>query len=192
MTNLEEKSGEDVNSAAELSKATANVERKEREIKRQSAKFESQMRRNFEKHLAGQTKSYESLLRSEMPKSLTRNRQIIMLVVDTGIKLPIYQFHFSVDKDFDSIALGQDIEGRMLDYLNSEQFFEIQKKLYYRLKKRGVEPCEIYPQIEPRYSAMDSRSKKILRNNLTKWYSRQITKNRGDKKPNVSPRSKRR
>ena len=173
----------------DLNNADIEAQKKETKLKKELGNFERDYRREFEKNLSQQMKALESLQRGEIPVTNSKNKKIAFVVIDTGLKIPIYVYEFNVDPNFNSLAFSLVIDELIENYFKSKQFLETQKRIYYRLKQQGIKENEIYHIIEPRYSQMDSNEKKKFRNNLARWYGRKISQKKGDKSDEVSPRS---
>lgn len=147
----------------------------EKEKQKVVANFEKDMRKNFEANLERQKQSLESVLKGENPTSL-KARQIVFACFDTGTLLPLYLFAFDVDEEFNGLVLAHSLIEKQDEFFKSKQFWNIQKKMYYRLRKSRVKPSEIYPQLEPRWEMMDSKERTALRDKLTKDFGRKIAK----------------
>ncbi len=165
----------------------------DKERERYIANVERIFRKESEVALKRMKKSLDSLLRGEFPTVATtkaKNKLIIVAITSRELGIPLFRQDYEVDWNFNEQAFAQSLSESYKNFFLSNQFKEIQKKMYYRLKEKGVKDTEIYCQIEPRYSDMDSAEKTNFRKNLSRWYGRKKATKKGDKTDKVSPRSK--
>lgn len=156
----------------------------EQQLQNALVRFETERRKQFEENLIAQKKSLEAQLRGQMTEYRFNNKnyQIQFVVISSRIKdRPIFGFSYEVDAKFNEFSYGQFLQEKLFDYFKSDEYQKAQKKLYYKLRTQGIEPAEIYPQIEIRWAMMDSKEKDNLRRMLRKDFTRKKTKHKGDK-----------
>lgn len=179
MKNSKENDEKDADVEVKSSKIDIESRKKEREIQKRINSLEEKTRKGLEEILEIQKREYEAALCGErlIIKSGNKNYKIQLIVLSSRIKgQPIYFIEFDAGANFDEIVFCYLLQKRATDYLKSDEFREIQKKEYYKLRMKGVKPAEIYPQIEIRWLVMDSNEKAKFRNMLRQDFLRKRNK----------------
>lgn len=193
MTNSKKKTGENINVTAENSEVVSKPLTKEEGIKKACEQFVIERRKEFEQTVKVQAEALEKRLRDETPvyRFTDKSYDISLVLISSRFKeQPIFGFSIGVEGSFNEFAWGQKLQEEILNYFKGDKFRDTQNNLYYRFKTQGMKPTEIYPQIEPRYSTMDSKEKRNFRSRLRENYVRRKAKQKDNENGEILSSSK--
>lgn len=193
MENSKKKIKKSVNDETKESKTVSDLSDEEK-IQKALEDFEIEARKTMEEYIYTQRQLIEKQIRNETVNikdyeildDKNKNYEITFMVVSSRMKFePIWIQTFPVTGDFNEFDAGKHFQETIDNFLKSDKYRAIQKKLYYKLKMQGVKPTEIYRLIERDFWKMDTDEKERFRRMLRRYFTRRTAKQKGDKKADL-------